>query len=783
MKRIHISLLLSFILIFTLPAKSEIYYPWKDILVGALDASAWAGLMIIPDKENAFGFRIRVKRGDQVADGIDLFFLVSEVGPHSPDGNYARICFDMSLPFGKKRETPVLKKPADKSDTLTLEWSRQDEKTVVGKISIPKNIDVHLIHYFPWDRKGKYNTLPQAQVQGETIKGDKTYYLFWASRKGEDISNPETQEHVYSFTEEREIYFVLGVDKEMRILENRLHRYKNEKTIDSFLLEEQNRYEKKRVSINGSFSGAEKAITQNLFWMTLYQAEEHGLYIPAGRRWIFPQPNGLPDYWTIFEWDSFFNSLLVSIESSKHAKEIILSVLKTQYANGNIPNWRGNFGGTPDRSQPPVGSYVVLKLFQKTGDLDLLRFSYPFLKKWHSYWTTPIGGVRLRRDGNNDGLLEWGSDANLVPNSVPPWESNVSGKQRAMWESGQDDLPNWDICGFDDERGTLTMNCVDLSSLYALDAWCLAQMANILDKESEHGFYLDEYQNLKKLINSTLWNEKEGFYFDRHWDGRFSNKKASSNFYPLLARIPDEEQALRMLRHLLDSDEFWGDYVIPTISKDDPAFKDQQYWRGTIWPPTNYLVYQGLKAYRFDAAASEFAHKSASLFLRSWQNYQLCPENYDSRTGSAGGQRYQSWGPLFALIALEEYLDITPVEGFRFGMLNPERSGRISRISIQGRHYDLSISPREMTLKEEGKKIVDINGGAVIRHFFYSENEISFDIKSLKKRSMKIQFLSKGKYQFLLDNLIKKIFKGKSIKIKIPEGEHRIILLLLESEK
>jgi len=98
-----------------------------------------------------------------------------------------------------------------------------------------------------------------------------------------------------------------------------------------------------------------------------------------------------------------------------------------------------------------------------------------------------------------------------------------------------------------------------------------------------------------------------------------------------------------MLRHLLNPDEYWGEFVIPTISRDDPAFADQQYWRGTIWPPTNYLVYQGLKAYGLDMVAADSASKSTALFLRIWKNYQLCPENFDSRTGEAGGQRYQSW--------------------------------------------------------------------------------------------------------------------------------------------
>lgn len=779
---------LIFVLLFFLfiqGQNAEVYYPWKEIYIGALDSKAWPGLAFVPHPESAFAFRIRIKKNGDIADSEDLFYLVSEVGPHSPDGQYARLKLDLGLPFGKGKDTPILKKPSSKSNTLVLEWSRQDERTIVGRIKAPKGVEVHIIHYFPWNFSGKYQFSPENQITGESTSSKAFHYLFWTSVRGDKFAESKEETLILSFPPEKEknIYFVAAVGEDAKFVRNHIFRYKHEKSIDALLKEEQKRYMKKRVKIDGFHKGVPDAITNNLFWMSLYQPGFHRLYIPAGRRWIFPKPDGNPDFWTIFEWDSFFNALEVSVESPKHAKDIIRSVLETQYPNGNIPNWRGKFGGTPDRSQPPVGTYVVLKLFQKTGDMEFLQLAYPYLVKWHDFWKAQKPNGQSRRDGNGDGLLEWGSDSELIAKKVPSWEENADGKTRAMWESGQDDLPNWDEASFDEKSGTLTMNCIDLNSLYALDSWCLAQIALILGNQEEYQSYLNEYERMKALINKILWNEKEGFYFDRHWNGRFSAKKAASNFYPLLARIPDEKRALRLLKHLLDKKEFWGDYVIPTISRNDPAFKDQQYWRGTIWPPTNYLVYQGLKAYGFDAAGFEFANKSADLFLRTWENFQICPENFDSRTGEAGGQRYQSWGPLFALIAMEEYIDFSPWEGFRFGMIKPEKKGTLSRLAIQGRHYEVRISSSEVKLKEEGEEILKANGGAVFRHFLYSENEVSFEIKSLESREVKIRFIDEGKYQYMIDNQSKKIFEGDSLKIEIPEGDHSVLILLLEKKE
>jgi hypothetical protein len=42
--------------------------------------------------------------------------------------------------------------------------------------------------------------------------------------------------------------------------------------------------------------------------------------------------------------------------------------------------------------------------------------------------------------------------------------------------------------------------------------------------------------------------------------------------------------------------------------------------------------------------------------------------------------------------------------------------------------------------------------------------------------------LTKGEYELILDNRVKRLFKGNSAKIEIPEGEHTALILLLDEE-
>ena len=89
----------------------------------------------------------------------------------------------------------------------------------------------------------------------------------------------------------------------------------------------------------------------------------------------------------------------------------------------------------------------------------------------------------------------------------------------------------------------------------------------------------------------------------------------------------------------------------------------------------------------------------------------------------------------------------------------------------------------EIKLKEEGREIIRANGGSVFRRFLYSEGEVSFEVMTLVKRKIRIRFLSKGKYQLFLDNNLKRIFEGDSVEIEVPEGNHSVLILLIEKER
>ncbi len=63
--------------------------------------------------------------------------------------------------------------------------------------------------------------------------------------------------------------------------------------------------------------------------------------------------------------------------------------------------------------------------------------------------------------------------------------------------------------------------------------------------------------------------------------------------------------------------------MIPSIAKDDPAFPQQHYWRGQIWPPQTLWTYLALKRAGEEELAWELACKSSRYAVKRMEQKWL----------------------------------------------------------------------------------------------------------------------------------------------------------------
>jgi hypothetical protein len=366
-----------------------------------------------------------------------------------------------------------------------------------------------------------------------------------------------------------------------------------------------------------------------------------------------------------------------------------------------------------DRSMPPLGSYLIWKTQATQPDLEWLGRIYPRLRRWHAYWMK-------RRDGNGDGLLEWGSDpAHYEFPQLLPYNPSLQHTAKcAMYESGLDNSPMYDDVAFNEQTHTFELADVGLNSYYAMDCEALSCIAAALGRNNDAQRYRREYEKMRWRINEKLWDGQRGLYANRHWEGRFSDRISPTSFFPLIAGIPSVEQAGRLVNeHLLNEAEFWGQYVIPSIARNDPAFPDNDYWRGRIWGPFNFLVAEGLRRYRFDAEAAELAQRGLEMFMTNWRRDGGVYENYNAVTGEGAdvwnAARLYHWGGLMAFIAMGELADVEPAGFLRFGSIAFPNAG-IRNLRIGTDRYNVSLGDG-LDVRRNGEPFLACSTRAIVR--------------------------------------------------------------------
>jgi len=270
-----------------------------------------------------------------------------------------------------------------------------------------------------------------------------------------------------------------------------------------------------------------------------------------------------------------------------------------------------------------------------------------------------------------------------------------------------DNAPVHDEAVYDPQTHCLTTLDVGLNSLLALDAEMLSHMAKELGKPEDAAHYKQIAERTRSLVQETFWDNSRKIFANRLVSGEFVRSVAPTSFYPLLAGCATEAQIECMIAHLDDPAMFGGEHGIPSVSRSDPAYADNTYWRGRTWPPLNYLVWQALRRTgRFDRA-SQLARASVDLFRGAWDTRRLCPENFNSQTGEALDQPdtegFYSWGALMPLMGTAECMDFSPWSGWSISFTGDD--GALRQVETP-----LGVA----TLSSAGGKLRLELGGAVL---------------------------------------------------------------------
>lgn len=354
---------------------------------------------------------------------------------------------------------------------------------------------------------------------------------------------------------------------------------------------------------------------------------------PLQHNWISPG-GGYRGQWI---WDTMFVADLLSILPGK--EQVIRDVFQNYwdfqprwnakmpgYAHDMIPCMMvpgdNNWDKFPAYSQIPILAWGLERVYRRNGDKQLLQESLEPLERFHEwYWR--------ERDVTNTGLVAVGSysgdiqharfetfdfECNLDDLSLTPHPTR-KGASEGAWYG--------DICPVGNTAYLLIgeKSLVSLAGIMG-DAAMAARRKTRIDKAVE-------------AMRTHMWDEAAGTFLSVKRDTLEKVPVATiGSWIPLTAGVPTGAMAKRMAE-VLAGPNWQTPLPVATVDRGDKRWKSDGFWRGDVWPATNYQIAAGLAAYGYKDLAAVISDKTVANAMTNGIS-----ERYDSVTGKALGVEF-----------------------------------------------------------------------------------------------------------------------------------------------
>ncbi len=349
---------------------------------------------------------------------------------------------------------------------------------------------------------------------------------------------------------------------------------------------------------------------------------------PLNNTWVRP---GGPHYKGQWIWDTMFVVDLLSILPDK--KELIRGVFQNYWDfqdrwNKDAPEYARDMITAAIKTEPqevrqfsqiPILAWGVERVYRRNGDKELLKQCLGRLERFHDwYWR--------ERDMHDNGLITLGA---------------YTGKaQHAKWETFDYE------CNMDGLRMTVHPKrkgpkegpwyadiCVPGNSAYLImGERSLARLAEIAGDKEMAARREKRIEKAVKAMREHMWDEAAGTFLSVKRDSLKKIPVATiGSWIPLTAGVPTQAMAGRMAE-VLASPAWQTPLPVPTVDRTDKRWKSSGFWRGDVWPSTNYQIAGGLAAYGHTALAADISDKTIANAIRNGIS-----EHYDSLSGKPLG--------------------------------------------------------------------------------------------------------------------------------------------------
>ena len=375
--------------------------------------------------------------------------------------------------------------------------------------------------------------------------------------------------------------------------------------------------------------------------------KEHGLlYLP--RPYVVPGGR----FNEMYGWDSYFIQVgLLRDGEVERARDLADNFVYEIEHYGTLLNANRTYYLT--RSQPPFLTRMVLGVFEKTGDRDWLRSTWPAIDKYYRFWTTephliPALGLSRyydvgegpapevladERDAEGrthyDRVREYYRSHEVKAYHLPLFYDAKADRLTDLFYKGDRSVRE---SGFDpsDRYGPFSVDIVHYAPvclntlLYRMEEDAAA-IRRLLGDPAGEKQWTARAEARRERIGRYLWDSEAGLYFD------YSFKAASrrrypfaTTFYPLWAGIATAGQAERVRRNLPLLEAPGGLLTSSEVTGNQ--------WDAPFgWAPLQMIAIEGLRRYAYHEDADRLSRKFVSLVAKEFREHGVIVEKYDVR--------------------------------------------------------------------------------------------------------------------------------------------------------
>jgi len=483
------------------------------------------------------------------------------------------------------------------------------------------------------------------------------------------------------------------------------------------------------------FQDIGSAMKAPVLWNLSYNEKNRTAFLPVSKSWVAmmeeiydvtPAKRGGP---LTFNWDTAFAAVAIAPFNAELAADILTGLISEMTDNGRLPQMILD-DIVSDRTNPPVIFMAVWTVYLFLKDKEFLSFCFHKLRKHYLF-------LKSKRAGSAPGLLAWGADIADESSRSGERRHYIPGRTGAIYESGLDDSPMWDECGFDTRSMTLDCDCVDLTSLFGQAAYLMAMAAAELKLPDDVTMFNADLAACSEATLRVLYDPSAGLFSNRSHDGKFASLRTPTSFYPLLFMNLSREIKQNVNSSLKNPATFGTIFKMTSVEAScKTILPDGDYWRGRIWPPLNYLTYRGLRNQGMFRRSYELALSSVRQFQFEWQKQAHVHENYSAYTGFGEQQPgtycrtspFYTWGALMGSMFLEEFFEVQADGKFRFGSLFSLDEVKLDNIRVGKNRIDLRAGSGRLEFFIDGERKIMASPSAMI--FDYCENESKIIFKA-----------------------------------------------------